>query len=89
MCTNYYMEFFVDSKDLVDSRDVKRFMSDDDYADLFLEWSRSEEEAVKLVLKCFKWRHERKVNGMLETLVPITATYCKRKTKNKLVITFI
>jgi len=38
-------------------------MNDDDYTDLFLQWANCHEDAIKLVLKCFKWRHEKRVNG--------------------------
>ena len=54
----------LDSKDLFDDRDVERFMTNDSYASLFLDWTNCEEDAVKLVLKCFKWRREKKVNGI-------------------------
>ena len=61
-------KLLTDAKGFVDDRDVERFMTNDDYADLFLQWSKSEEDAIKLVLKCFKWRWENRVNGRSTSL---------------------
>ena len=54
-----------DIKSEIDQRDVDRFMTDDKYAALFVQWSKKVEDAPNLVVKCFKWRHEQKINGIL------------------------
>ena len=59
----FFFSKFSEAKGQIDERDVHRLMTDDDYADLFLQWANCHEDAVKLVLKCFKWRHEKRVNG--------------------------
>ncbi|XP_076804085.1 motile sperm domain-containing protein 2-like isoform X1 [Clavelina lepadiformis] len=53
-----------DCKDSVDTRDVERLMNDAEYATLFLNWSKSDEDAVNLAVKCLKWRLTKKVNDL-------------------------
>ena len=68
LCPIGYCYSFADAKAEVDDRDVQRLMSDDEYAALFVQWSKKEEDAPKLVLKCLKWRLQNKINGKIENV---------------------
>nr|CAB3263912.1 motile sperm domain-containing protein 2 [Phallusia mammillata] len=48
----------------IDPRDHDRILNDSSYTSLFLRWSKNDQDAVNLAVKCLKWRKENAVNDL-------------------------